>query len=105
MMLMQMLKNIVIMLIRLYILLLKILLEHGADINFQDQYLMPPLMNGVSIKSLPIIEYLLAQGANLFSKYIYEDSWQSETAIGLAYQEYICAEEAESKQLAKKCLD
>lgn len=85
--------------------LMKILLAHGADINFQDQYVMPPLMHAVSTKSLPILEYLLSEGANLFSKYIYEDNWQTETAIGLAYQEYMCAEDDESKQLYKKCFD
>jgi hypothetical protein len=87
---------------------MKILVEHGADVNFHAAFPRSPLMNSAFIKSLPIMEFLLSHGANLFLKFTYDDGYQYETVVGVAYKEYVCAErlkDAESIKCAKKCLD
>lgn len=88
--------------------IMNILVKHGADVNFKGQCTRSPLMSAVSMKSLPMTSFLLSNGADLFLKATYGCGSQYETAVGVAYQEYVSAQrlkDVESIQGAKKCLD
>ena len=45
--------------------IIKIFVERGADVNWQDNYGISPLMVAGNLGDLPIIQYLLDQGADL----------------------------------------
>jgi uncharacterized protein len=45
--------------------IVKILVEMGADVNWQDNYGISPLMVAGNLGDLPIIQYLIDQGADL----------------------------------------
>jgi ankyrin repeat protein len=44
---------------------IKLLVELGEDVNWQDDYGISPLMVAANLGDLPIIQYLVDQGANL----------------------------------------
>lgn len=45
--------------------IIKILVEMGADVNWQDNYGISPLMVAGNLGDIPIIQYLIDQGADL----------------------------------------
>ncbi|MEY4641790.1 MAG: hypothetical protein RLZZ227_1784 [Pseudomonadota bacterium] len=45
--------------------IIKILVELGMDVNWQDNYGISPLMVAANLGNVPIIEYLIEQGADL----------------------------------------
>jgi len=86
------------------------LIAHKANIDIQDKFSRTPLMIAASEKSLALIKYLLSHQPNLFLKYGYAGETQHQTAIGIAYDEYISAkkcfvESHDFTKNAKACLD
>lgn len=90
--------------------IIKYLLQHGADVNIQDKYSLSPLCRAAATCSLEAINYLILQGANLFSKYNFACNTQHKTALGIAFEEFVsnarCFKENEPPTInAKSCLD
>ena len=67
----------------------KTLVQHGAAINVQDKWDRSPLICATKRSCVPIMRFLLSQGASLVLKYTFASGTQFQTAIGIAYDNYI----------------
>jgi len=89
--------------------IIKYLINNGADINVQDGFTRSPLTLATRKTSVEIVSYLLSNGANLFLKYCNANNGQQETALCIAYINYIAAKRSgrEDVSFVKKkiCLD
>jgi len=45
--------------------MVKLLLEHGADVNFRDSFNVPPILYAASTGSKALVELLLTHGADI----------------------------------------
>ena len=66
--------------------IVKLLVDHGADINAKDFYNSTPLINAVGKYYTKIVEYLILKGANVNVKYS-SDEWPTPIflAVGSDY--------------------
>lgn len=90
--------------------IVKILIEHHANINHQDPRFMSPLIHSARCTYPKVMAYLLSKDANLFLTYTYFNNGENyyQTALGVAYDSYTHSLHTDSeayKKRAKLCLD
>jgi hypothetical protein len=85
------------------------LLLHGADINIQSNEGFTPLIDAVILGKPSLVKFLLSKNADLFLKQKWENCDQTQTALGIAYDQYIRNKEVlgdnDNNKINKDCFD